>query len=76
MLKMLKALPLATMAMLGAAAWAPLPRTDTVLLTQPVERVTYYGYRRNYRNFNHCWGVNIKRSRPDTTSRYCSRICS
>jgi hypothetical protein len=76
MLRMLKVLPLATMAMLGAAAWAPLPKADTALITRVVDPVTCYGDRRNYRNFNHCWAVNIRRSTPSAVSRYCSRICS
>lgn len=76
MLKTIKVLPLATTAMLGTAAWAPLPKTDTGVLTRAVEPIACVGYRRNYKSFSHCWAVIIKRVRPNWASSYCSRICS
>jgi hypothetical protein len=74
--KLFIALLCATLATLGSAAALPLPAPGTLSIEKAVEPVACVGFRRNYRNFNHCWAVNIKRSTPRFASSYCSKICS
>jgi hypothetical protein len=74
--KLFMALLCATLATLGSAAALPLPTPGTLSIEKAAEPVACVGHRRNYRNFNHCWAVNIKRSTPRFASSYCSKICS
>lgn len=74
--KLFLALLCGTLATLGSAAAVPVPAPGTLWIEKAVEPVVCVGDRRNYRSFNHCWRVNIKRSPPGVASRYCSRICS
>jgi hypothetical protein len=73
MLRLFTALTCAALATLGSAAAAPLP---TLSVEKAIETVACVGDRRNYRNFNHCWSVNIRRATPRAVSSYCSRICT
>jgi hypothetical protein len=74
--KLFMALLCGTLATLGPAAALPLPAPDTLSIERAVEPVVCVGDRRNFRSFNHCWRVTIKRSTPRVASSYCSRICS
>jgi hypothetical protein len=75
MRKIITALLCATLATLGAAAALSMPTTHKPLIAKAAEPVVCVGDRRNYRDFSHCWAVNIKRLTPRVASQYCSRIC-
>jgi hypothetical protein len=73
--KLFTAVLCATLATLGSAAALPLPAPGNPSIEKAVQPVRCVGHRRNYRNFNHCWSYNIKRSTPRFASSYCSKIC-
>jgi hypothetical protein len=62
-------------AAIGGPAKSAMLKVDRPAVSTAVEPVACVGDRRTYRDFNHCWSVNIKRSSAGATSRYCSRIC-
>jgi hypothetical protein len=74
--RLFTALTCAALATLASAAAAPLPAPSTLSVEKAIETVACVGDRRNYRNFNHCWSVNIRRATPRAVSSYCSRICT
>ena len=63
------------LAAIGGPADSAMQKVDGPRVSTLVEPVACVGDRRKYRNFNHCWSVNIRRASAGATSRYCSRIC-
>ncbi len=59
----------------GTAVGAPaaIPKGASQAASAAVQPVFCFGFRRDYRNFNHCWHINAPRFRG--AARYCSRIC-
>ena len=69
------ALAVAFLALGPPVAPSAMQRPDRPAIEPVAQQVVCVGDRRSYRSFNHCWAVNIRRSRPNAVSRYCSRIC-
>jgi hypothetical protein len=55
---------------MGTAAQSAVLTPDRPSIEKLVQQAVCVGNRRNYRNFDHCWRVNGRRS-----ANYCSRIC-
>jgi hypothetical protein len=55
---------------MGTAAQSAVLTADRPAIDKLVQPARCVGNRRTYRDFNHCWRVNGRRS-----AGYCSRIC-
>jgi hypothetical protein len=72
---MLSAVLALALTAIGGPARSAMQKADRPWVSTAVVPVVCVGDRRKYRDFNHCWSVNIKRASAGATSRYCSRIC-